>query len=83
MENWNDYSIERHGGTFLIEFSEDDPKQAYLSWSQPMSPDDPDDDAQTVVMLGCFDGEWKSRDAAISECMAKADELLKEAGYPC
>lgn len=83
MTTWHDYSIKRHGGAFLIEFSGGDPKphQAFLSWSRPMSPDDPDDDAREVVMLGPVDGAWDSRDAAVAACLAAAERLLAEAGY--
>ena len=83
METWQDHTEKRHGGKFLIEFDDGvpTPKQAFLSWSRPMSPDDPEDDAREVIMLGIVDGPWESRDAALAICLGKAEQLLADSGY--
>jgi hypothetical protein len=85
MANWKNHSVGKHGGTFLVEFKDSSPQPttAFLSWSRPFSPDDPDDDSREVVMLGYVEGPWESRDAAILATMIEAERLLAEAGYPC
>lgn len=83
MTLWNDHSMEHAEGVLFIEFEEGavQPEQAFLSWSRPMSPDDPDDDAREVVMLGYANGPWDSRDAAVALCLEEAKRLLEKAGY--
>lgn len=78
MQPWSPYRTAALDGELVVEF--EGSTQAFISFDRPMSPHDPSDTANEVVMLGMVDGPWSTRDA-ISKCVAEGKRLLAEAGY--